>query len=54
MEKSKVIDIFRTFSPDELKRFRDFVHSPFHNKNKNVIRLFEILKKYYPDFESIV
>ncbi len=53
MEKSKVIDIFRTFSPDELKRFRDFVHSPFHNKNKNVIRLFEILKKYYPDFESI-
>lgn len=52
MEKSKVIKIFKTFSGEEFKSFKDFVRSPFHNKNKNVIRLFDILKKQYPDFKS--
>ena len=54
MKKSKVIGILRTLSPEELKKFRDFVHSPFHNKNKNVIRLFEIIRKHYPKFEDSV
>lgn len=52
MFKSKVIDILKTFTNDELKSFRDFLNSPFHNKNKNVIKLFSALKEYYPDFDS--
>lgn len=52
MHKSKFIDIIRTFSPEELKNFRDFIHSPFHNKNKKVRILFEIVKKFAPKYES--
>lgn len=35
-----------------MKRFRDFVKSPYYNKNKNVIKLNEALIKYYPEFNS--
>lgn len=52
MLKSKVFDILRRLTPDELKRFRDFVRSPYHNRNKNVIGLFEIIRKYGPDFNN--
>ncbi len=52
MLKSKFIDILKTFTPEELKHFRDFVHSPFHNSNKNVIKLYDIIRKYNPQFES--
>ena len=52
MVKSKFIDIIKTFSPAELKQFRDFLRSHFHNTNKNVIKLFEIIRKHAPDFNS--
>ena len=35
-----------------MKKFKDFVISPYYNKNKNVIRLYEVLNKHHPDFES--
>ena len=50
--KSKAIDILKTLSPSELKSFRDFLNSPFHNKNKNVIKLFGALRAFYPEFSS--
>ena len=50
MIKSVFFDIIKTFSAAELKQFRDFLHSPFHNTNKNVIRLYEYLRKFSPDF----
>jgi hypothetical protein len=52
MLKSNLIDAIRTLSPKEMKEFSEFVSSPFFNKNKNVIKLFELIKKYYPDLES--
>jgi len=52
MLKSKFIDVIRTFSKDELKEFRDFVYSPFHNSNKNVIKIFELIKKHSPDYTT--
>ena len=52
MLKSKFIDIIKTFSKEELRQFRDFLHSPFHNTNKNVIKVFELIRKYPPDFDS--
>ncbi|MBS1519084.1 MAG: hypothetical protein JSS91_13440 [Bacteroidetes bacterium] len=33
-----------------MKEFEKFVYSPFHNNRSEVVRYFEILKKYYPDF----
>lgn len=52
MLKSKVIDVFKALSADELKRLRDYIRSPYHNKNKNVISMFEIIRKYAPDFNN--
>jgi hypothetical protein len=50
VKNTKLIKMLKTFSAPELKKFRDFVKSPFYNKNKNVIKLSEALVKYYPDF----
>jgi hypothetical protein len=50
--KSKFLDIVKTFSPQELKDFRDFIHSPYHNRNKKVRLIFEIVKKNAPAWES--
>lgn len=50
--KSKAIEILKTLSSAEIKSFRDFINSPFHNKNKNVIKLFAALKPFYPEFSS--
>lgn len=51
MIRSKAIDVLKTFSDEEQKQFSDFVSSPFHNKNKNLIKLFNVLKKYHPEYE---
>lgn len=48
--KSNLIQLLRIFSPDEMKEFEKFVRSPFHNNRSEVIRYFEILKKFYPEF----
>ncbi len=52
MKDTKLIRLLGTFSGAEIKKFRDFVMSPYYNKNKNVIRLNEVLMKYYPDYDS--
>ena len=52
MLNSKIIDILQTFSHPEFKRFGDFVSSPFHNKNRKLIQLFELLSKFYPAFDG--
>ncbi|MEO8665955.1 MAG: hypothetical protein ABI462_10695 [Ignavibacteria bacterium] len=46
-------DILRTFSKDEIKRFEEMINSSFFNKNTPVIKLFEQVRKYYPEFKSI-
>lgn len=52
MIKSSLIEAFKTFSSKEMKEFSEFVASPYFNKNINVIKLFEYIKKNYPDFEE--
>lgn len=37
-------------SKQELREFRKFVRSPFHNNRKDVIRYYDALKKYSPEF----
>jgi hypothetical protein len=48
--KSNLIKIISTFSPKELKDFGEFVLSPFFNKNESTVRLYEYIRKEYPDF----
>lgn len=48
---SKFIQTIKTFSEKELKSFEGWLHSPWCNSNKNLIKLLEKLKKHYPAFD---
>ncbi|MBE2226727.1 MAG: hypothetical protein IAE93_05275 [Ignavibacteria bacterium] len=50
MEKSTATEILKTFSKEELSRFKDFTASPYHNKNSNVTKLCSALLKHAPAF----
>jgi hypothetical protein len=52
MLNSKFAGILRTLTKSELKEFRDFVLSPVYNSNKNVIKLFDISRKFAPAFDN--
>jgi len=53
MLRNKAIIILKTFSKEEIKNFRLYLLSPFFNKNKKIVLLYNILVKYfYPDFDS--
>ena len=50
--KGKSLDIIKTFSEDEIKKFDLFLSSPYFNSKKSIVRLFKELRKFYPDFDS--
>lgn len=52
MKNTKLINILRTFSMDELKQFEKFVASPYHNRGKNCMPLLKELQKFYHNFDS--
>ena len=52
MLKSSLVEMMRSFDSEELQVFEDFLKSPYHNKNNNVIKLFLAIKKYKPGFDS--
>ncbi|MEO8666739.1 MAG: hypothetical protein ABI462_14705 [Ignavibacteria bacterium] len=52
MLNSKLIAILKTFSNEELKRFGEFLNSPFHNKNKKAILLFRLLSEFHPEYNN--
>ncbi len=52
MLNSVLIDILKIFSKDELASFQDFVISPFYNSKKPVIRLYQYIKQFAPEFDN--
>lgn len=52
MHKSKSLQLIATFSDEEVRRFSEFLRSPYFNKNTRVAGLFDELKKDFPAFES--
>jgi hypothetical protein len=44
MFSSKAIDIVKTLSPEEMKEFGQFIRSPYFNSNKNLIKLFDVVR----------
>ncbi len=50
MEKSKLIELLQTFSATDFRRFRDFVASPYYNKNEDLISFLSYLEQYAPEF----
>ena len=45
MLKTKPAEIISTFSKDELKEMSAFVSSPYFNTNKNLVKLYELIRK---------
>jgi len=53
MLRNNAFLIFKTFTKEDIKNFRLFINSPFFNKNKKIVILFDVLIKYfYPTFDS--
>lgn len=52
MPHSSLYEILRTFNSDELKKFEDFVCSPYFNKKSGVTLLYTHIKKFSPEFTS--
>ncbi len=52
MFKSSFIEILKTFTREDLKEFGLLVQSPFFNTNQSVIKLYEQIKKVYPQFDE--
>ncbi len=46
MQKLKLTEILLSFNPNELKRLGDFIRSPFYNKSKKLISIYELIRKY--------
>ena len=52
MIKSNLVELLRSFSLHEIKEFGEYVHSPFFNKNQSVMKLYDYIRKQYPEFRS--
>lgn len=54
MQNIKLITLLKTFSDDEMKSFGKFISSPYFSSGRNLRPLYNLLKKYYPDFKPSV
>jgi hypothetical protein len=50
---SHFIDVLKTLNPQEIENFRTFIDSPYFNKRKKLVDLFDVIKTYYPFFTDI-
>ena len=48
MQKSRLIEVLKTFSKKDIRDCRKFIHSPIHNQRKDVVDLFEYLTPLIP------
>lgn len=52
MHKSKLLTMLKTFSAHEIRKFHEYISSPYFNKNKTLIKFYNVLKKLYPEFSQ--
>lgn len=52
MKKTRLIELLKTFSVQEIKDFEKFIASPYFSRGRNLKPLFAFIKKNYPDFHS--
>src|SRR5437773_648263 len=52
MLNSNLLELLSKFTVSEIKEFSEFVISPFFNKNENVAKLFNCIKKHHPDLNN--
>ena len=52
MNNSKLVNVLRTFSKNEMKEFEKLAASPYFNGGRNYLPFLKELKKYYPEFDK--
>ncbi len=52
MIQSKLIELLRKIPPGQLARFREFLCSPYFNKNEDNLLFFSYLEKHIPGFDE--
>ncbi|MBS1494934.1 MAG: hypothetical protein JST55_15580 [Bacteroidetes bacterium] len=52
MLSTSTIAILKSLNPQEIKRFGDFINSPYHNSTKSIDKIYKIVSKAYPEFAS--
>ncbi|MEO8514003.1 MAG: hypothetical protein ABI543_10615 [Ignavibacteria bacterium] len=53
IEDSKLISLLKTLNKQEFERLEKYMLSPFFNSSEQMITLFKLLKKDYPDLTSL-
>jgi len=49
---NKLLKIFKLLNKEETRRFKKLLQSPFFTTNTHLLRLYDYLIKYYPDFND--
>ncbi|MDF1695974.1 MAG: hypothetical protein P1U56_09090 [Saprospiraceae bacterium] len=52
MYQSKLVRLLKLLTPDEFRHFYKFIRSIYFQNNANVVKLYVLLRKYYPDFHD--
>ncbi|HQY51532.1 MAG TPA: hypothetical protein PLD63_04105 [Ignavibacteria bacterium] len=52
MFNSILIETVKSFSKEEMKEFDLFIRSPFFNSNQSVIKLYEQIRKLFPEYDD--
>lgn len=52
MYTHQLTELLKTFTGRDLMRFGKFLNSPYFNNRKMMIKLFRVLKRFYPEFEG--
>lgn len=52
MKDYPIIELLKTFSVDEILRFKKFLKSPYHNNRKIVFHLYNEIVYFYPKFND--
>lgn len=52
MRESKLTEMLKGVSPSEFKRFGEFLSSPFHNKSKKVLQLYDLISENFGEFDA--
>jgi hypothetical protein len=54
MRESKLTEMLKGISPSEFKSFGEFLYSPFHNKSKKILQLYELINNNFEKFDANV
>lgn len=52
MRESKLTEMIKGISPAEFKKFGEFINSPYHNKSRKIIQLYELINFNYDEFDA--